>query len=83
MHLIETAKLSIDFSKVETGMPSNVRDVDMKKCNAPTLVMAAEKDCSFSAKKVIKKDNKASVMFCVTEAFDIYFLDFMMLNISL
>ena len=50
-----TAKLSINHSKVKTGMPSNVKEKDMKKCNAKTLVMAAEKDCLFPAKGVLKR----------------------------
>lgn len=53
--IYETAKLSINHSKVKTGMPSNVSEKDMKKCKAPTLVMAAEKDCLFPAKGVIPR----------------------------
>ncbi len=53
--IYETAKLSIDFAKVKTGMPSNVGANVMKKCKAPTLVMAAEKDCLFPAKEVIPR----------------------------
>lgn len=53
--IFETAKLSIEYSKVKTGMPSNVPEKDMKKCKAPTLVMAAEKDCLFPAKDVIPR----------------------------
>lgn len=53
--IYETAKLSIDFAKVKTGMPSNVGANVMKKCKAPTLVMAAEKDCLFPAKGVIAR----------------------------
>lgn len=56
--IYETAKLSIDFSKVKTGMPSNVDAKEIKKCNAPTLVMAAEKDCLFPAKNVIPRAKK-------------------------
>ena len=56
--IYETAKLSIDFSKVKTGMPSNVKSEDMKKCKAPTLVMAAEMDCLFPAKQVIPRAEK-------------------------
>jgi len=56
--IYETAKLSIDFSKVKTGMPSDVKAEDMKKCNAPTLVMAAEMDCLFPAKQVIPRAEK-------------------------
>ncbi len=53
--IYETAKLSIDYVKVKTGMPSNVREKDMRKCEAPTLVMAAEKDCLFPAKGVLPR----------------------------
>lgn len=56
--IYETAKLSIDFSKVKTGMPSNVDVKDMKKCKAPALVMAAEKDCLFPAKQVLSRATK-------------------------
>ena len=34
-------------------MPGDVNPVEMKKCKAPTLVMAAEKDCLFPADLVI------------------------------
>lgn len=39
-------------------MPSNVNTEDMKKCKAPTLVMAAEMDCLFPARKVIPRAEK-------------------------
>jgi pimeloyl-ACP methyl ester carboxylesterase len=54
----ETAKLSIDHAKIKVGMPSNVKSLDMKKCVAPTLVIAAEKDCLFPANKVIPRAMK-------------------------
>ena len=53
--IYETAKLSIDHIKVKTGMPGNVGGEMMKKCSAPTLVMAAEKDCLFPGKGVIER----------------------------
>lgn len=53
--IYQTAKLSINYSKVKTGMPSDVDGDLMKRCNAPALVMAAEKDCLFPAKGVIKR----------------------------
>lgn len=56
--IYETAKLSINYSKVKSGMPSDVAEKDMKQCNAPTLVMAAEKDCLFPAKGVIPRAEK-------------------------
>ena len=49
---------NIDFSKVKTGMPSNVSGEDMRKCKAPTLVMAAEMDCLFPAKQVLPRAEK-------------------------
>ncbi len=51
--MYETAKCSIDFAKIKAGMPSNVKIKDMQKCLAPTLVMAAERDCLFPAKRVL------------------------------
>lgn len=53
--IYETAKLSIKYSKVKVKMPSNVSEQDMKKCKAPTLIMAAEKDCLFPAKSVMPR----------------------------
>ncbi len=53
--IYETAKLSIDHIKVKTGMPSNVDGKMMRKCAAPTLIMAAEKDCLFPGKGVIER----------------------------
>lgn len=53
--IYETAKLSINYSKVKTEMPSNVSEKDMMKCKAPTLVMAGERDCLFPAKGVIPR----------------------------
>lgn len=53
--IFQTAKLSINYSKVKTGMPSNVDGALMRKCKAPVLVMAAEKDCLFPAKGVLKR----------------------------
>lgn len=44
-HLIETGN--------PAGMPVNVAEKDMKKCKAPALVMAGEKDCLFPAKRVL------------------------------
>ena len=55
---LATAKLSINFSKVKTGMPSNVKTEDMEKCKVPTLVMEAEKDCLYPARYVIPRAKK-------------------------
>ncbi|MBQ1172197.1 MAG: alpha/beta hydrolase [Lachnospiraceae bacterium] len=56
--IYQTAKLSIDYAKVKTAMPSNVNEKRMKKCKAPTLVMAAEKDCLFPGEGVIARAEK-------------------------
>ena len=54
----ETAKCSIDNAKIKAGMPSNVVPDDMRKCLAPTLVLAGEKDCMFPAERVIPQAKK-------------------------
>ena len=53
--IYQTAKLSIDYVKVKTAMPSNVDADKMKKCLAPALVMGAEKDCLFPGPGVIRR----------------------------
>lgn len=53
--IYQTAKLSIDYVKVKTAMPSNVDADKMKKCMAPALVMGAEKDCLFPGPGVIRR----------------------------
>jgi len=54
----QTAKLSIDHAKIKKVMPSDVDEKYMKKCQAPTLVMAAEKDCLFPGAGVIERAMK-------------------------
>lgn len=56
--IFETAKCSIDNVKIKAGMPSNVLPDDMRKCIAPTMVMAGENDCLFPAKLVIPQAEK-------------------------
>lgn len=56
--IFQTARLSIKHSKVKTGMPSDVDEKLMMKCKAPTLVMAAEKDCLFPGPGVIDRAKK-------------------------
>lgn len=51
----ETVKCSIDNVRIKSGMPGDVSAGDMRKCSAPTLVMAAEKDCLFPADLVIPR----------------------------
>ena len=53
--IYETAKLSIDYVKIKTAMPTNVSASKMALCNAPALVMAAEKDCLFPGPGVLKR----------------------------
>ncbi|MDD6038897.1 MAG: alpha/beta hydrolase [bacterium] len=53
--IYETAKRSINHAKIKTAMPSNVSSKRMRSCKAPTLVMAAEKDCLFPGKGVIRR----------------------------
>ncbi len=51
--IFQTVKSSIDNVKIKAGMPSDVNPADINKCKAPTLVVAAEKDCLFPADMVI------------------------------
>ncbi len=61
----ETVKSSIDNVKIKAGMPSDVNPAEIKKCKAPTLVMAAEKDCLFPAYLVIPQA-ESSIPNCTT-----------------
>lgn len=63
--IYETAKCSIDNVKIKAGMPCNVSPSDIKKCKAPTLIMAGEKDCLFPANLVIPQ-GKAMIPNCTT-----------------
>lgn len=56
--VLETSKLSIQYTKVKAGMPSNASEKLISRCSAPTLVMAAEKDCLFPAKRVLPRAKK-------------------------
>ena len=51
----EMVKYSFEHIKVKAGMPSNVKMETLRKCNAPTLLIPAEKDCMFPGQKIIKK----------------------------
>ena len=53
--IYQTTKFSVNYVKVKTVMPTNVAGSRMRKCNAPTLVMAAEKDCLFPGPGVLKR----------------------------
>jgi pimeloyl-ACP methyl ester carboxylesterase len=54
----EMVKASFKHVHVKAGMPSNVKTEQLEKCNAPTLVIGAEKDCMFPGKKVIERAEK-------------------------
>ena len=54
----EMVKSSFEHVNVKVGMPSNAKMDKLKKCNVPTFVIAAEKDCMFPGKNVIAKAEK-------------------------
>ena len=51
-------KNALDHVKIHPIMPSDVEPQRLHKCKAPTLVMAAEYDCMFPARKVLPKAKK-------------------------
>ncbi len=51
----EMAKSAFEHAEIKVGMPSNVSSDDLRKCLAPTLLIAAEKDCLFPGQKVISR----------------------------
>lgn len=53
--ILITAQCSIDNAKIKVGMPSDVRMNDLKKCVAPVYILAAENDCLFPGKGIIKR----------------------------
>lgn len=57
--LLATARCSIDNARIKIGMPGNEKINNLKKYKNPVLVMAAEKDCLFPEKQVIKQAKKA------------------------
>ena len=52
---VRVSKASIDYVKIKSVMPSNISAKLAAGCKAPVLVMAAEKDCLFPAKRVIPR----------------------------
>jgi len=44
-------KASFEYVNVKAEMPSNVKTEQLEKCNAPTFIIAAERDCMFPVKK--------------------------------
>ena len=55
---LEMVRHSFEHVVVKAGMPSNVKVKELRKCTAPTLLIAAENDCMFPGKKVIEKAKK-------------------------
>ncbi|SCJ43597.1 Carboxylesterase ybfK [Anaerotruncus sp. 2789STDY5834896] len=55
---IETLQNSFDHVKTKVGMPTNVGARRMRRCHAPTLVLAGERDCLFPARKVLRRAPK-------------------------
>ncbi|ADL49992.1 alpha/beta fold hydrolase [Clostridium cellulovorans] len=52
---LDTIKDSFDNVKTKVGMPSNIMRKLLRNYKTPTLVMAAEKDCLFPAKRVLSR----------------------------
>jgi len=53
--IMETAKCSVDNTRIKSVMPGNVPPHRIGRCAAPTLVMAAEKDVLFPAGLVLPR----------------------------
>ncbi len=56
--MLITAKCSNDNAKIKKGMPSNVSAKLLARCSAKTYILAAEHDCLFPGKGVIKRAKK-------------------------
>ena len=52
---LDIVKDSFDNVKTKVGMPTNIQENKLSGYHAPTLVIAAEKDCLFPAKKVLPR----------------------------
>ncbi len=52
---LDTVKDSFDNVKTKVGMPTSIHEKMLSGYNAPTLVIASEKDCLFPAKKVLSR----------------------------
>lgn len=55
---LDIVKDSFDNVKTKIGMPTNIKASLLKNYNSPTLVIAAENDCLFPAKKVLSRAKK-------------------------
>lgn len=56
--ILETARCSIDNTRIKPFMPQNEKYEGLCKYQRPVLVMAAEKDCLFPAHRVLRKAAK-------------------------
>lgn len=52
---LEMIRTAFRHVKVNPNMPSNIKKKEIKNCQAPTLLLAGEKDVLFPGKKVIKR----------------------------
>lgn len=52
---IEMVRIVFQHVSVKSGMPSDVKEEDIKNCEAPILLFAAEKDILFPGKQVIER----------------------------
>jgi pimeloyl-ACP methyl ester carboxylesterase len=55
---LEITEAVFRLTRIEKEMPRNVTPQELKNFNAPTLVIAAERDALFSANKVIQRAQK-------------------------
>lgn len=53
--ILETARCSIDNARVKTGMPGNESAGELQRYYSPVLVLAAEKDCLFPGRQVLRR----------------------------
>lgn len=53
--ILLTAKCSIDHARIKIRMPQDESKTSLRRYKNPILVMAAEQDCLFPAKKVLPK----------------------------
>jgi pimeloyl-ACP methyl ester carboxylesterase len=64
---LEITEAVFRLTKIEKEMPKNVIRSELKNFNAPTLVIAAERDALFPAKEVIARAHKVFPNLVATE----------------
>lgn len=52
---LDTIRSSFEHVKIKAGMPTDAKVRKLKNYTAPTLVIGAEKDCFFPAKKILPR----------------------------